>query len=397
MAQIITAPKQSQHVTLLLRRPNTPEGKETFRRDTLTARDARWHVLTFGNKYNGATLQQIGSGEAEELVGESDGDGIRYLDWLLGQDWVAEYTRTAISKYLSHPTISRRLDLALAAKDQDGEPVLQSVGTSDPYELVPSCFTPSDEFDTSNTRWLGYRPGGRWVTKIKLSRANDADPTPAHWSTVGNLSDRDNGDDTVEGDDDGWVDFQLFEDDELWQNFQPKPVTLRNERDVWAQAERFATRFDNIAPTDAAHSADYLHTQVAAYNELRRETLATLTEGGQWFKLVDAACRKFLSQRILSAKGRLLGRAKSVNTRLNTIGGQLVVVQRESMTDLELCEVLMGFAAIMADTTPGIAPGEHEAEVTLPHTPHTVEYNGFDWVDTAKSRAKPARRKLTTV
>lgn len=54
-------------------------------------------------KFKGKTLARIGSNE----------DGLKYLDWLIGQEWVDGWLREAIETYLSHPQISRQLRAAI--------------------------------------------------------------------------------------------------------------------------------------------------------------------------------------------------------------------------------------------------------------------------------------------
>ena len=54
-------------------------------------------------KYKGQTLDAIGS----------DNEGLRYLDWLRGQDWVRESLMEALDGYLDDPVIARELDDAL--------------------------------------------------------------------------------------------------------------------------------------------------------------------------------------------------------------------------------------------------------------------------------------------
>ena len=55
-------------------------------------------VLRFG-RHNGKTIEQIG---------ESD-DGLKYLDWLVGETWLEVITKRVIRKYLSDPTIKAEL------------------------------------------------------------------------------------------------------------------------------------------------------------------------------------------------------------------------------------------------------------------------------------------------
>ena len=60
------------------------------------------HKIPFG-KFKGKTLDQIGSTP----------EGLRYLDWALGQDWLHNYERDAIATFLSDPAVKRELDDAL--------------------------------------------------------------------------------------------------------------------------------------------------------------------------------------------------------------------------------------------------------------------------------------------
>lgn len=55
--------------------------------------------MPFG-KYVGFTLDSIA---------ESD-EGLKYLDWLNGQTWLAQPFKTHVVAYLSDPTIKKELD-----------------------------------------------------------------------------------------------------------------------------------------------------------------------------------------------------------------------------------------------------------------------------------------------
>jgi hypothetical protein len=54
-------------------------------------------------KHKGSTLARIGANES----------GLRYLDWLIGQEWVNGSLRSSLETYLNHPAISMKLDAAL--------------------------------------------------------------------------------------------------------------------------------------------------------------------------------------------------------------------------------------------------------------------------------------------
>jgi uncharacterized protein (DUF3820 family) len=54
-------------------------------------------------KHKGERLARIGSND----------EGLRYLDWLIGQDWANGRLKEALGIYLKHPAVSRQLDAAL--------------------------------------------------------------------------------------------------------------------------------------------------------------------------------------------------------------------------------------------------------------------------------------------
>lgn len=57
--------------------------------------------LTFG-KHKGETLDEV---------------PLKYLDWLLGQEWLFDDARKAISAYLKQPGNARALDRELEAEE----------------------------------------------------------------------------------------------------------------------------------------------------------------------------------------------------------------------------------------------------------------------------------------
>lgn len=59
-------------------------------------------VMPLG-QHKGKTVARIGA----------NGEGLRYLDWLVGQEWVNGQLRTALETYLAHPQIVRDLEVAL--------------------------------------------------------------------------------------------------------------------------------------------------------------------------------------------------------------------------------------------------------------------------------------------
>lgn len=60
---------------------------------------AQQYVIRFGN-YKDKSLDKIA---------ETD-DGLKYLDWLLGQNWLRDLARMHITYYLSDPTIKKELE-----------------------------------------------------------------------------------------------------------------------------------------------------------------------------------------------------------------------------------------------------------------------------------------------
>lgn len=64
-------------------------------------------VIPFG-MYKGKSLNQIAS----------DNAGLRYLDWLRGQEWLRDPLCEAIEEYLDDPVVSRELDQALEERER---------------------------------------------------------------------------------------------------------------------------------------------------------------------------------------------------------------------------------------------------------------------------------------
>jgi uncharacterized protein (DUF3820 family) len=56
-------------------------------------------VMPLG-KYEGKTMARIGSSR----------EGLLYLDWMVGQEWVRDGLKDALECYLGHPSISMQLD-----------------------------------------------------------------------------------------------------------------------------------------------------------------------------------------------------------------------------------------------------------------------------------------------
>ena len=63
-----------------------------------TVDEASGVCLPFG-RYRGESIEDIGS----------DDDGLRYLDWLIGQTWVKTDLRDALVVYLGQKLIQQRL------------------------------------------------------------------------------------------------------------------------------------------------------------------------------------------------------------------------------------------------------------------------------------------------
>lgn len=58
-------------------------------------------------KYKGKTLARVGS----------NNEGLRYLDWLVGQGWVNGRLREALDIYLKHPAVALSLQAAIGDDD----------------------------------------------------------------------------------------------------------------------------------------------------------------------------------------------------------------------------------------------------------------------------------------
>jgi uncharacterized protein (DUF3820 family) len=57
------------------------------------------YVMPLG-KYGGRTLDEIAATD----------EGLRYLDWLIGQEWLREPLKANLKAYLALPAIARDLD-----------------------------------------------------------------------------------------------------------------------------------------------------------------------------------------------------------------------------------------------------------------------------------------------
>lgn len=64
--------------------------------------DAQQFVMPLG-KYKGRQFYDIAG----------DDDGLRYLDWLVGQDWVNGKLKIALESYLKDPAIAKDLKFLL--------------------------------------------------------------------------------------------------------------------------------------------------------------------------------------------------------------------------------------------------------------------------------------------
>lgn len=64
----------------------------------MTFKGAQEYILPFG-KHVGKALDSIASTD----------EGLLYLDWLIGQDWVRGQTREALTAYLGDPAIKKEL------------------------------------------------------------------------------------------------------------------------------------------------------------------------------------------------------------------------------------------------------------------------------------------------
>jgi hypothetical protein len=56
-------------------------------------------VMPLG-QHKGKTLARIGNND----------EGLRYLDWLVGQGWIHGPTRAALETYLKHPAVAMQVN-----------------------------------------------------------------------------------------------------------------------------------------------------------------------------------------------------------------------------------------------------------------------------------------------
>ena len=61
------------------------------------------YELRFGKKYAGKTLREIGD----------EDEGLLYLDWLLGRDWLRDPAKKHIITFLNFEPIARRINALL--------------------------------------------------------------------------------------------------------------------------------------------------------------------------------------------------------------------------------------------------------------------------------------------
>lgn len=74
---------------------------ESMNNNEINFETAKHHVLKFGPpEYRGKELYDIARFD----------DGLKYLDYVVGQDWLFEDTRKMIKRYLSEPSIKRDLE-----------------------------------------------------------------------------------------------------------------------------------------------------------------------------------------------------------------------------------------------------------------------------------------------
>ena len=68
--------------------------------------DACQVVIPFG-KYKGRTIASVGRND----------EGLRYLDWLVGQPWLRQELKVQVEVYLHHPSVALGLEAALDGRD----------------------------------------------------------------------------------------------------------------------------------------------------------------------------------------------------------------------------------------------------------------------------------------
>jgi len=275
----------------------------------------------------------------QPVIVTSDSEGIRYLDRLLGQDWVYETTRTRLALYLARPHVAKHLLEALSTQEKDRTPegradgaywpsgslgdklAFPAYGDGDDGSLRPSEFSVTGELvldeRTGQEKWVG---GGidsspwsalgppAWLAHPKNGKTRrllagqgftDSDPTPENWQL----------DDPwrmgqADREEDGWVDMKIVADNDVNWDWKPRPEL--NTFMAWQTGMDFLQRLERLGECSHRRHDEAKETLAELKKEIKR-TLGIKQPGGQfiWNPLVTAELAKAMTDAILAAQSRL--------------------------------------------------------------------------------------------
>lgn len=309
-------------------------------------------------------------GEPIEVM--SDRDGIQYLDWLLGENWLYPETRQKIEAFMRHPRMQRRLAEAIAPK-QDGEPVLTG---SDPLpalmplgdDIISSGFTVAETYD--NGKWKTHGQA-LWIN----TKPSPIDPDPTPWDLRGyELNEPTQGgvrrgrasDESVDPDD-GWKPSLAEEEPRDWRPAQAKEL---NGYNVFFEAVGFLTRLEQIgsAATRTLDDTDDAFGQVVPGARRQLESLIAeiktrFSFEGKWRHTVPTQIREAIASGVDAAWKRLrniafleerLERvellAEAIAADLKTEGPGMSILDTAASLDPKLTIEACQFAGLMTDT-----------------------------------------------
>lgn len=303
--------------------------------ETVPTNSLRAYTLPFG-KFKGLTLGEIssitrgvwklridGAQQPTEYTAISDDDGIRYLDWLLGEGakkhggWLYNETYDMIAAYMRHPRLERQLALALAPKI-DGDHQLLDSGKGCPLleDIRPSGFQVADTYDHSP--WRNHGPA-LWIN----TRPQPIDKDPSPWELRGYELNEDSQDET-----DGW---QPSLTEEPSFDYHPPIEQPLNNFNVWTEGLDFLTRLSTIGDANTKEVADTqdVFGQVIPGAESTLNTLVLdikkrFSLDGSWRHTVPQALRDSISREVQAAKSRLLK---------ITSGEELIELRAQDLTD----------------------------------------------------------------
>ena len=335
----------------------------------------RAYGLAFG-KFKGLTLGEIADLEKgcfalsmdgvsirdkrEPIEVMSDRDGIQYLDWLLGENWLYPETRKKIEDFMRHPRMQRKLAEAIAPK-QDGEPVLTG---SDPLpaimplgdDIISSGFTVAETYDTSKWRMHGQP---LWIN----TKPTPVDPDPTPWELRGYALDSEE----LSDPDDGWKPSLAEEEPRDWFPTQAKEL---NGYNVFSEAVGFLTRLEQIGSAATKTLDDTIDEFGQTVPGAKSQLESLLTEiksrfsfEGKWRHTVPAQIREAITSAVDSAWKRLrniafleerLERvellAEAIAADMQTEGPGMSILDTAASLDPKLTIEACQFAGLMNDT-----------------------------------------------